>query len=63
MGLARGKLQSLPRGADDEEDADLRTIAVWKMEGYTTEEIAANLRRAPRAVERELDLIQRRWAV
>jgi IS30 family transposase len=29
-------------------------------EGYTTEEIAARLRRAPRTVERELDLIRRR---
>jgi DNA-directed RNA polymerase specialized sigma24 family protein len=42
-------------------DADLRTIAVWKMEGYTTDEIAAKLRRAPRTVERKLDLIRRRW--
>ena len=33
-------------------DADLPTIAVCKMEGYTTEEIAAKLRRTPRAVER-----------
>ena len=32
-----------------------------KMEGYTTEEIAAKLRRAPRTVERKLDLIRRRW--
>ncbi len=42
-------------------DADLRTIAVSKMEGYTTEEIAAKLRRAPRTIERKLDLIRRRW--
>src|SRR5271157_1688272 len=42
-------------------DADLRTIAVCKMEGYTTEEIAAKLRRAPRTVQRKLDLIRRRW--
>jgi DNA-directed RNA polymerase specialized sigma24 family protein len=42
-------------------DADLRTIAVCKMEGYTTEEIAAKLGRAPRTVERKLDLIRRRW--
>ena len=61
VGLARGKLQSLPRRADDEEDADLRTIAAWKMEGYTTEEIAPKLRRAPRTVERKLDLIHPRW--
>jgi DNA-directed RNA polymerase specialized sigma24 family protein len=42
-------------------NADLRKIAVSKMEGYTTEEIAAKLRRAPRTVERKLDLIRRRW--
>jgi IS30 family transposase len=30
-------------------------------EGYTTEEIAANLGRAPRTVERKPDLIRRRW--
>jgi DNA-directed RNA polymerase specialized sigma24 family protein len=42
-------------------DADLRAIAIWKMEGYTTEEIAAKLRRAPRTVERKLDLIRQRW--
>ena len=42
-------------------DADLRTIAVCKMEGYTTEEIAAKLRRAPRTIQRKLDLIRRCW--
>jgi DNA-directed RNA polymerase specialized sigma24 family protein len=42
-------------------DADLRKIAVWKMEGYTTEDIAAKLGRAPRTVERKLDLIRQRW--
>jgi hypothetical protein len=31
------------------------------MEGYTTEEIAPKLRRAPRTVERKLDLIHPRW--
>ena len=42
-------------------DADLRTIAVWKMEGYTTEEIGAKLGGAPRTVERKLDVIRPRW--
>ncbi len=42
-------------------DSELRRIAVWKMEGNTIEEIAAKLRRAPRTVERKLDLIRRRW--
>jgi DNA-directed RNA polymerase specialized sigma24 family protein len=46
---------------DSLRDADLRTIAVWKMEGYTTEEMAAKLGRAPRTVERKLDLIRKRW--
>jgi hypothetical protein len=32
-------------------------------ERYTTEEIVANVRRAPRTVERKLDLIRRRWNV
>jgi ECF sigma factor len=32
---------------------------LWK--GYTTEEIAAKLRRVPRTVERTLDLIRQRW--
>jgi ECF sigma factor len=44
-------------------DGDLRTIAVWKTEGYTTEEIGAKLRRAPRTVERKLDLSRQRWTV
>ena len=56
------------RAADDEEDVAVsafvrcrpRTIAVSRMEGYTTEEIAAKLRRTPRTVERKLDLIRRR---
>ncbi len=38
-----------------------RTIAVWKTEGYSTDEIAAQIRRTPRTVERKLDLIRRRW--
>lgn len=42
-------------------DSELRTIAVWKMEGYTTEEMALKLQRTPRTVERKLELIRRRW--
>jgi DNA-directed RNA polymerase specialized sigma24 family protein len=40
-------------------DTQLRWIALWKMEGYTTEEIAAKLRRAPRTIERRLQLIRK----
>jgi DNA-directed RNA polymerase specialized sigma24 family protein len=40
---------------------ELRSIARWKMEGYTTEQIAAQLGCAPSTVERRLRLIRRLW--
>ena len=40
---------------------DLRKIAVAKSEGYTNDEIAAQLSCAPRTVERRLCLIRRMW--
>src|SRR5262245_16566255 len=46
---------------DDLGDAELRSIAVWKMEGETTEQIAARLGKAPRTVERKLRLIRSLW--
>ena len=42
-------------------DAGLQAIAVWKMEGYSTSEIAAKLDRAPRTIERKLELIRHIW--
>jgi DNA-directed RNA polymerase specialized sigma24 family protein len=42
-------------------DSILRTIAVWKMEGYTTEEIATKLGCVPRTVERKLQVIRKLW--
>jgi DNA-directed RNA polymerase specialized sigma24 family protein len=39
----------------------LRAVVVWKMEGYTNEEIAAKLRCVPRTVERKLRLIRTIW--
>jgi DNA-directed RNA polymerase specialized sigma24 family protein len=42
-------------------DAELRAIALSKMEGETTEQIAAKLRRAPRTIERRLQLIRKMW--
>jgi DNA-directed RNA polymerase specialized sigma24 family protein len=42
-------------------DSILRAIAVWKMEGYTTEEIAAKLGCVPRTVERKLQVIRKLW--
>jgi DNA-directed RNA polymerase specialized sigma24 family protein len=42
-------------------DAELRSIAVWKMEGDTNDDIAARLGCAPATVERRLALIRRTW--
>ena len=42
-------------------DEELRTIALRKMEGYTTEEIAGQLSCAPRTVERKLRMIRSLW--
>jgi RNA polymerase sigma factor (sigma-70 family) len=42
-------------------NAELRTIALSKMEGATTEEIARELSCAPRTVERKLRLIRSLW--
>jgi DNA-directed RNA polymerase specialized sigma24 family protein len=40
---------------------DLREVAVWKMEGYSNEEIAAKLNCVPRTVERKVALIRTLW--
>jgi DNA-directed RNA polymerase specialized sigma24 family protein len=42
-------------------DVILRAIALWKMEGFTTEEIASKLDCTTRTVERKLQLIRRLW--
>ena len=42
-------------------DATLRSVAVWKMEGYTNAEIAGKLGCVPVTVERKLQLIRRVW--
>jgi DNA-directed RNA polymerase specialized sigma24 family protein len=42
--------------------AELRSVAVWKMEGYSNPEIAARLGCAPATVERRLRLIRTIWA-
>jgi DNA-directed RNA polymerase specialized sigma24 family protein len=42
-------------------DDRLRQIALWKMEGHTTEEIAAKLGCVPRTVERKLQVIRSLW--
>jgi DNA-directed RNA polymerase specialized sigma24 family protein len=42
-------------------DEGLRQIAVWKMEGFTNDEIAAKLGRSVATIERRLKLIRAEW--
>jgi DNA-directed RNA polymerase specialized sigma24 family protein len=42
-------------------DAELQSVAVWRMEGLTVEEIAARLGYVPRSVKRKLRLIREAW--
>ncbi len=42
-------------------DAELRSVAQWKLEGYTNEEIGAKLGCALRSVERKLKVIRSLW--
>jgi DNA-directed RNA polymerase specialized sigma24 family protein len=41
---------------------ELAQVALWKMEGYGNEEIAARLGCVPRTIERKLRLIRSLWA-
>jgi DNA-directed RNA polymerase specialized sigma24 family protein len=41
---------------------DLRQVALWKMEGYTNEEIGEKLGRSIATVGRKLGLIRKTWA-
>lgn len=43
-------------------DEELRQIALWKMEGYTNEEIAKKIGCAPATVERRLKNIRKYWS-
>jgi DNA-directed RNA polymerase specialized sigma24 family protein len=43
------------------DEPDLRRIALWKVEGWTNEEIAAELQCVPRTVERKLSRIRMLW--
>jgi RNA polymerase sigma factor (sigma-70 family) len=42
-------------------DDTLRSIAVWKLEGYTHDEIATKLGVTPRTVVRKMNLVRARW--
>jgi RNA polymerase sigma factor (sigma-70 family) len=43
------------------DEPELRQVALWKVEGYTNEEIAARLDCVPRTIERKLRRIRRLW--
>lgn len=43
------------------DDADLQAVAIAKMEGYTNAEIAARMDCSRRTIERQLNLIRRKW--
>ena len=43
-------------------DSTLQSVATWKLEGYTDDEIAARLGCVTRTVERKLARIRRMWA-
>ncbi len=45
----------------DLRDDGLRSIAVWKMEGYSNDEIASRMDCSLRSVERKLALIRQHW--
>ena len=55
--LADDMLRMLDALGDDE----LKSIALWKMEGYTNVEIATRLGKALATVERRLSLIRKTW--
>ena len=42
-------------------DEELREIAVWKMEGYTRQEIADRLKCSPRTIAYRLEYIRKAW--
>jgi DNA-directed RNA polymerase specialized sigma24 family protein len=50
--------EQLQRMLDALGTEELRAVALWKMEGYTNEEIARKLGCVPRTVERRLHLIR-----
>ena len=42
-------------------EPELRQIALWKVEGYTNEEIAVRLDCVPRTIERKVSRIRLLW--
>ena len=59
--LAAQLVEDYQRLLDGLGDDGLRSIAVWKLEGYTNAEIAAKLDRSLATIERKLGLIRDAW--
>ena len=55
--------EDLQRRLDRLPEEALRTICLWKMEGFTNDEIAERLDCTTRTVERKLELIRKFWTV
>ena len=59
--LAAMVAEQCDRLLDQLDDEDLRSIALWKMEGFTNDEIAGKLKRTRQTVQRKLNLIRSIW--
>jgi RNA polymerase sigma factor (sigma-70 family) len=53
--------EALERRLRDLPEADLRQVALMRLQGYTNREIAEALKLGERSVERNLNLIRKRW--
>jgi RNA polymerase sigma factor (sigma-70 family) len=53
--------EEFQRRIDGLPDPSLRQVALWRLEGYSNDEIAQQLGCVSRTVERKLDLIRKAW--
>lgn len=60
--VAAAAVEEFGRLIDSLDDHELRQIAVWKCSGYSNAEIAAEVGRTQRTVERKVGLIRKRLA-
>jgi RNA polymerase sigma factor (sigma-70 family) len=54
--------EALERRLESLADAELRQIALWRLEGYSNREIAGQLDCTERSVERKLERIRSKWS-
>ena len=59
--LAAMAAEQCERLLDALPDDEFRTIAAWKLEGYTNDEIAEKIPCSVRTVERKLRIIRKSW--